>query len=73
MMSASPFLSVQQWGREFFDPPLGRAASYRLAHELGLAIRLGERKLVIARRAADELATPTVERAREVAFGQADR
>lgn len=67
-----PFISVPEWGRSYFDPPLGRARAYALAHQLGLAIRLGERKLVIARRAAEELATTAVERARRIAAREAD-
>lgn len=73
MDANKPFLSIPQWGVQFFDPPLGRARAYALAHELGLAIRLGERKLVVSRRAAEELAVPTIERARQVAAAAAAR
>lgn len=66
-----PFISVPEWGREYFDPPLGRARAYALAHQLGIATRLGQRKLVIARRAADELAAPAVQRARAAAEAHA--
>lgn len=68
----TPFITVPQWGREYFEPPLGRARAYALAHELGLAIRLGERKLVIPRRAADELASAAIARARQIAAGEWD-
>lgn len=70
--SHAPFMSIPDWGRTYFDPPLGRARAYALAHELGLAVRLGQRKLVVPRRAADELATVAVERARQIATGEWD-
>jgi hypothetical protein len=60
------FISVPEWGRTYFTPPLGRARAYELAHELGLALRLGERKLVIPRRALEELTAGAVERARQI-------
>lgn len=67
-----PFLSIAEFG-QLFEPPLGRARAYALAHELGVALRLGQRKLVVPRRAIEELESAAVARARGVLAAVSDQ
>lgn len=65
-----PFLTIPEFGALI---GVGRARAYQVVRELGVGIRLSERRWVVPRRVLDELGAPAVERARQNAARIPDR
>jgi hypothetical protein len=61
------FLNIPEWGALMGWKP---ARAYQMAHQLGIAIRISERRWVIPRAAIEALARPAIERAEQLAREQ---
>ena len=59
-----PFLSIKEFGELMGVKP---ARANTLAHQLGIAIRVGERRLLVPRAAVEALGNTAVARARAIA------